>query len=200
MNTQLFFIYDTHCPWSYAALPLVNKITEAFPQIEVHLFHCARYEGDENVSKKTVKNVEELSNLKFSENYLQNLPQPKDSTLAANFCAWLGHKLPQQALPIVNQMMNAHFEQGVALTAETDLAEIISQFKLSPPSKVFSPNKLTRNAESILHDIHELQDVIETIAIPALLLAIDEKLILLNHNFYLSTPEAIIDAVKIELS
>ena len=40
---------------------------------------------------------------------------------------------------------------------------------------------------------------IATQAIPALLLAIDDELILLNHNFYLTQPEAVVEAVKIEL-
>jgi hypothetical protein len=39
-----------------------------------------------------------------------------------------------------------------------------------------------------------------TKAIPALLLAIDERLILLNHNFYLKHPKAIVEAIDLELA
>ena len=41
--------------------------------------------------------------------------------------------------------------------------------------------------------------IIGTQAIPALLLACNESLVLLNHNLYLENPDAIVDAVKLEL-
>jgi len=50
-----------------------------------------------------------------------------------------------------------------------------------------------------VHEVFALQDIIATKAIPALLLAIDDNLILLNHNFYLNEPEAIVEAIKIEI-
>ena len=43
---ELFYIYDTHCPWSYATTKLTNEIAKAFPQIKINLWHCANYEGD----------------------------------------------------------------------------------------------------------------------------------------------------------
>lgn len=200
MNTQLFFMFDTHCPWSYATLPLVNKIAEAYSDINLHLLHCARYEGDENISKKTLLDVEDLSNTRFSPIYNESLSMAKDSTLAANFVSWISTKVPYETLNVVNALMKAHFEEGNPLTTQDDVASLISEYKLSPPAKVFSIDKLTRNAEVVLSEIIELQEVIGTEAIPALLLAIDDKLILLNHNLYLADHNAIIDAVKLELA
>lgn len=193
-------MFDTHCPWSYAALPLVNKIAEAYSDISIQLFHCARYEGDENISKKTLIDVEALSNTRFPTNYTDNLASAKDSTLAANFVSWITTKVPYDALNIVNELMRAHFEEGNPLTCQDDLSELIAEYKLSPPAKVFSLDKLTRNAEIALSEVLELQEVMGTSSIPALLLAIDDKLILLNHNLYLSDHNAIIDAVKLELA
>jgi len=60
-------------------------------------------------------------------------------------------------------------------------------------------NKLTKDAEFAIHDIFEIQEIIGTQAIPAMLLACNENLVLLNHNLYLESPESIIDAVKLEL-
>ena len=37
----LYFIYDSHCPWSYATTPLVNAISEAYPEMNLNLMHCA---------------------------------------------------------------------------------------------------------------------------------------------------------------
>ena len=66
--------------------------------------------------------------------------------------------------------------------------------------KVFNKNKLTQDAEITMHDIISMREIIGTNAIPALLLAVDEKLILLNHNLYLQAPQTIVDAINIELN
>ncbi|MFT5757656.1 MAG: putative protein-disulfide isomerase [Alteromonadaceae bacterium] len=199
MSTELFFIYDTHCPWSYATLPLVNEIKQAFPEITLHLWHAARYEGDENVTKQTIENVMTDSPCVFNQEYLAQLKHAKDSTLAANLMAWIEHKIPQEALPVLNALYKAHFEQVNELASFEEVADIISEFKLSPPQKVFTQKKLTKDAEIVMHNIIEFQDIIETQAIPALLLAVDDNLIMLNHNLYLQNPSAIVDAIKLEL-
>ncbi len=199
MSAELFFIYDTHCPWSYVSLPLVNEIAQAFPDINLHLWHSARYEGDENIAKQTIESVSVESNLDFNKAYLDNLTLAKDSTMAANVFSWAQHKIPHLALPLLNRLFKAHFEQGNELLTLDDLAEIIEEFKLSPPKKVFTRDKFTREAEIVIHDIDELQEVIGTQAIPALLLAVEDDLILLNHNLYLKSPKSIVDAIKLEL-
>jgi len=199
MSAQLFYLYDTHCPWSYATLPLVNEISNVYPEIEIHLLHCARYEGDENISIQTIDAVEEDSSVQFSENYIANQKHAKDSTLSANLMAWVSNKVPGVALDVLNALFTAHFEQSNELLSADDTADLVSQFKLSPPSKIFTLDKLTKDAEIAIHGIDELQEVIGTQSIPAILLAVDENLILLNHNLYLKHPKAIVEAVKLEL-
>lgn len=51
-----------------------------------------------------------------------------------------------------------------------------------------------------MHYIFDMQDVIGTKAIPALLLAVNDNLTLLNHNMYLLEPKAIVEAIKSELA
>lgn len=199
MSAELFFIYDSHCPWSYATTTLVNEIATAFPEIELHLWHSARYEGDDHVKFDTINAVKAESNLHFSDRYIKQLTQAKDSTVAANLMAWANNKIPQLSLSLLNAIQEQHFEQGLELTNADDFDSIVADFKLSPPQKVFNKDKLAKESEINLHDIFELQEVIGTNAIPALLLAIDENLILLNHHLYLSDPKSIVDAVKLEL-
>lgn len=200
MSAQIFYIYDTHCPWSFATLPLVNEIMSEYPDFTLNLLHCARYEGDENVSKQTIEAVEDDSSIIFSDDYLAQLKQAKDSTLTANVMSWVTNKVPYIGLPLLNTLAKAHFEQKNELQSFDDISNIINELKLSPPNKVFSIDKLTKDAEISLHSIEELQDVMGTKAIPAILLAIDEKLILLNHSLYLKNPKGIIEAVEFELN
>lgn len=202
-SVQLFFLYDSHCPWSFAATPLVNEINKAYPQITLHLWHSAFFsslnEADTRLEEQEIRDVEQLANIHFSSAYRQTLAQNRDSTLAANIMNWAQLKAPNLALPLLNALQKAHFCQGNRLKNQEDFDNIITQLKLSPPAKVFKSDKLSKDAQALVEEVFELQDIIATQAIPALLLAIDDELILLNHNFYLTQPEAVIEAVKIEL-
>lgn len=200
MSVQLFYIYDTHCPWSFATFPLVCEIVNAYPDFTLNLLHCARYEGDENIAKLTIETIENDSATVFKDAYINSLKQAKDSTLTANVMSWVSNKLPHAGLALLTEFFNAHFEQGNPLRSHDDVVDIISALKLSPPNKVFTLEKHTKDAEILLSSLDELQEIMGTKAIPALLLAVDEKLTLLNHNLYLKHPKAIIEAIEIELS
>lgn len=203
MSAELFFIYDTHCPWSYATTPLVNAVNQSLPEITLHLWHCAYFsdaDGDNIISKQQITQVKDLSTVSFSPDYIKALTRGKDSTLCANLMTWSANKTPQQALALLNALQLQHFSKGNGLSEEDDLASIIDEFKLSVPAKVFNKVKLTKDAEAQVHEIYALQEIIETQAIPALLLAVNDELILLDHSVYLKDPESFIEAIKLELN
>lgn len=201
---QLFFLYDSHCPWSYVTTKLVNEINNAFPDIALNLWHTAFFDGKSNESingkLKEIKEVESVANISFSSDYQHILEQNKNSLLSANLMTWAQHKTQNLALPLLNALQKAYFEHGNELTTQADLDEIISELKLSPPSRVFKSDKLTKDSLIQLEEIFDLQEIINTEAIPALLLAVDDQLILLNHNFYLTQPKAIVEAIQLELN
>ena len=202
-SAQLFFLYDNHCPWSYVVTPLINEITNAFPNIKLHLWHAAFFDGkaEDYIDRKTaeIAQVEKLANISFSSAYKKTLEQKANSILSANLMTWAQHKTPSLALALLNALQKAHFEEGNKLTKQSDFDDIIATLKISPPTKIFK-EKLNNDALVQLEEIYSLQEIINTEAIPALLLAIDDELILLNHNFYLTEPKAIIDAVQLELN
>ena len=200
MSAELFFVYDSHCPWSYASTPLVNEIANAFPDIIINLFHCARYEADDKISSATISAVTTDSAATFSTAYQKQLKQNVDSVMTANLMAWVDQKSPHASIALLNALQEAHFQQGKPLNTKEEFEDIIAELKLSPPSKVFTNKKLSKDAEIAVHDIFELQEIINTQAIPALLLAVGENLIMLNHNLYLPTPASIVDAVAQELN
>jgi len=215
MNAELLFIYDSHCPWSYATTKLVNEIAEHYPEMKIHFWHNAvfssvEYGHDIQLDKQQITAVSEASNIPFSSEYQKNFfaneknsVQPEsviDSTLAANLLAWTNHKAPHKTLALLNALQQAHFQQGKALTSSEEIQNIIDELKLSPPAKVLTSAKLAKDVEFDLHEIFEIQEIIETKAIPALLLAHNENLTLLNHNYYLGEPHAIIEAIQLELN
>ena len=201
---QLFFLYDSHCPWSYVATKLVNEINQAFPSITLNLWHAAFFDGKNDKTKSNkiseIKEVEKFADMRFSNDYQKLLEQSKSSILAANIMTWAQNKTPNLALPLLNALQKAHFEQGNKLANQEDLDSIIDELKLSPPAKVFKNDKLSKDALIQLEEIYSLQEIMNTEAIPALLLAVDDQLILLNHNFYLAQPSAIVEAVELELN
>jgi protein-disulfide isomerase-like protein with CxxC motif len=198
-NADLFYIYDSHCPWSYASAVLVEKVLSAFPTITLRAMHVGYYDGDNKVSPLTLTAVGEFSKVKFGANYVDTLNYPKDSTLVANLMAWVQNKSAKSAFELLTKLQHAHFVLGNELTDKESVIDIIDELKLSPPAKCLQSNKLTKDAEFAIHDIIEIQEIIGTQAIPALLLACNESLVLLNHNLYLENPDAIVDAVKLEL-
>ncbi|MGB1262919.1 MAG: hypothetical protein ACPG52_08425 [Cognaticolwellia sp.] len=198
-NAELFFIYDSHCPWSYAATVLVEKILSAFPSITLRAMHLGYYDGDNKVSPTTLTAVGEFSPVEFGANYVDTLNYPKDSTLVANLMAWVQNKSAKSAFELLTKLQHAHFVLGNELTDKDSVSAIIDELKLSPPAKCLQVNKLTKDAEFAIHDIIDVQELIGTQAIPAMLLACNENLVLLNHNLYLEKPDAIVEAVKAEL-
>lgn len=204
ISAQLFFLYDSHCPWSFVVTQLVNEINKAFPNITLNLWHTAFFDGKIPLNKKEITNeikeVEKLANISFSKNYKELANLNRNSILVANLMTWAQNKTPNLALSLLNSIQAAHFEQGEDLTTQSQLEKIINELKLSPPAKIFKNDKLSKDTLLQLEECYALQEIIQTEAIPALLLAVNEQLILLNHNFYLTQPSAIVEAVQLELN
>jgi protein-disulfide isomerase-like protein with CxxC motif len=199
MNPELYFIYDSHCPWSYASSTLVDALAQAYPEIIIHVWHCAHYDGSDCAGYLQVDMVAKQSNVKFGQEHLRFADSPKDSIMTANFMAWLQNKQSDKVLPVLNALQKEHFKEGNAFTCKHDFGLIIEQFKLSPPNKVFK-DELSSEAEYILADIAELQEFIGTTGFPALLLTQGDKAVLLDHSLYLKKPDAMVKAVKKELA
>ena len=198
MTPELYFIYDSHCPWSYASSTLVNAVAEAYPDMIIHVWHCAHYDGSDCAGLQQVDAVAKQSGVKFGKEHIRFADSPKNSIMTANLMAWLQNKQPEKVLPVLDALQKAHFIEGNALGCKHDFTAIIEQLKLSPPNKVFR-SQLSDEAEYILADIAELQEFIGTSAFPALLLSEGDRAVLLDHSLYLMKPDAIVKAVKKEL-
>ncbi|PKH02814.1 protein-disulfide isomerase [Psychromonas sp. MB-3u-54] len=199
MTPELFFIYDSHCPWSYASTALLNEIEKSCPEMTIHLWHCAHYDGSDRVGHEKMDRVAKESVVKFGQQYKRFVDSPKNAIMTANFMAWLQNKQPEKELGVLNALQKAHFIEGNPFGCKHDFNEIVEQFKLSPPNKIFK-DELSSESEYTLSDISEVQEFMKTTDFPALLLIVDEKAVLLNHSLYLSKPEAIIEAIKQELA
>jgi protein-disulfide isomerase-like protein with CxxC motif len=198
MSSELYFIYDSHCPWSYAATPLVVALDEAFPEMELHAWHCANYDGGNSVGFNTIKAVEKESDVEFSQEYMRFVDSPKNSTLCANLLTWIAAKQSEKLLPVLQTLQHAHFVEGNSLGKKIDFHELAEELKLSIPNKVFK-EELSKDVLYTLSDISELQEFMGTTAFPALLLVHNDNAVLLNHAEYLTDPDALVADVKKQL-
>lgn len=200
MKAQLYFIYDCLCPWSYTATRLINAVDEQLgAQVETMLLNECRYENGELPSLAQVKQAEEISEFQFSNAYKAAIDTPQASTVTANLMAWVTRKATDKALPLLNAIQKRWFEQGLAINDADDLESVFNELKLSPPAKALKTAQPSKDAAYDLAEIESISEFTQTTAIPALLLAVGDNLILLSHNYYLNQPEAIVNAIKLEL-
>tara|TARA_R110001583_G_scaffold16561_6_gene67786 strand:- start:17417 stop:18016 length:600 start_codon:yes stop_codon:yes gene_type:complete len=195
MHPELYFIYDSHCPWSYATTPLVNAISENFPEIEIHIWHCAHYDGSDCAGFSQIKEVEKQGLQQFGQEHMRYADSPKNAIIAANFMAWVQEKQPDKALPVLNALQKEHFVEGNPFGCKNDFVRLISDFKLSPPKKVFK-DTLSNEALYQQSDVQELQEFMQTTAFPALLLTSGDHAVLLEHAKYLKTPHSLVKEIK----
>ena len=195
MHPELYFIYDSHCPWSYAVTPLVNAISESFPEIKIHAWHCAHYDGSDCAGFSQIKEVEKQSQQQFGQEHMRFADSPKNATLTANFMAWLQDKQPEKVLPVLNALQKEHYVEGNPFGCKNDFAVLISDFKLSPPNKIFK-DELSNEALYQQSDIQELQEFMQTTAFPSLLLTHGDNALLLEHASYLNNPQSLVKEVK----
>jgi|GEM_PF-458953 len=198
MSLELFFIYDSHCPWSYATTPLVNELREAYPDMDIKLLHCAHYDGSDSAGQSQIDAVKDQSSVKFGREHLRFANSPKNATMTANIMAWVQAKQPAKALDVLNSIQQAHYIDGSPLGYKNDFADILEEHRLSAPNKVFK-EELSSDAAYVVEDIAEMQEFIGTTAFPAMLLVSGDNAVLLNHQLYLNNPQAIVEAVKLEL-
>jgi protein-disulfide isomerase-like protein with CxxC motif len=177
MTTELYFIYDSHCPWSYAATPLVNALQQAYPDMNVHLLHSAHYIGKDSAGEEQMQAAAKISGLKFGRDHLRYVNSPKNSIKTANLMGWVQSKQADKQLPVLNAIQRAHFIEGNPLDNKHDFTAIVEKFKLSPSNKVFK-DELSTDAEYVLEDIEEIQQIIGTTGFPVMVMTLNYKLAL----------------------
>jgi protein-disulfide isomerase-like protein with CxxC motif len=199
MTTELYFIYDSHCPWSYAATPLVNALQQAYPNMNVHLLHSAHYIGKDSAGEEQMQAAAKISGLKFGRDHLRYVNSPKNSIKTANLMGWVQSKQADKQLPVLNAIQRAHFIEGNPLDNKHDFTAIVEKFKLSPSNKVFK-DELSTDAEYVLEDIEEIQKIIGTTGFPVMVMTVNDNAIFIDHSQYLSDPQAVVAAVEKEIA
>ncbi|MDR8523813.1 protein-disulfide isomerase [Shewanella fidelis] len=195
----LYFIYDSHCPWSYATTPVVAELINAFEFSDLHLLHCAHFNGSDAPKKAQIEQVSKLSKVVFGDNYLTQNKQKVSSIKVANFMSWVQSKQASKEFELLQVIQQQHFVAGNSFETRADFDKLINQYKLSPSNKVFK-DALSHEAESVLAGIAEIGEAIGTNAFPVLVMTSGDQAIFIDHSQHISAPEGVVAAVRKELS
>ena len=195
----LYFIYDSHCPWSYATTPVVAELINAFEFSDLHLLHCAHFNGSDAPKKAQIEQVSKLSKVVFGDNYLTQNQQKVSSIKVANFMSWVQSKQASKEFELLQVIQQQHFVAGNSFETRADFDKIINQYKLSPSNKVFK-DALSHEAESVLAGIAEIGEAIGTNAFPVLVMTSGDQAIFIDHSQHISAPEGVVAAVHKELA
>ncbi|GIU21765.1 protein-disulfide isomerase [Shewanella sp. MBTL60-007] len=195
----LYFIYDSHCPWSYATTPVVAELMDAFDYSDVHLLHCAHFNGSDAPKKAHIDQVSALTKVPFSDAYLKGLNKKVSSIKTANFMSWVQSKQANKEFELLKALQQQHFVEANPLDSRADFDKIINQYKLSPSNKVFK-DAISHEAESVLAGIAEIGEAIGTNAFPVLVMTSGDQAIFIDHSKFLSEPAAVVESVKQELA
>ncbi|WP_282110500.1 DsbA family protein [Shewanella algicola] len=198
MTTELYFIFDSHCPWSYATTPLVNALQQAYPDMTIHLLHSAHYIGKDSAGEEQMQAAAKASGVKFGRDHIRYANSPKNSIKSANLMAWMQDKQANKQLSLLNALQTAHFVEGNPLNTKHDFTAIVEKLKLSPSNKVFK-DELSVDAENILEAIAEIQQMLGTTSFPVLVMTVNDNAIFIDHSQYLNNPQGVVAAVEQEI-
>ena len=202
MEPVLYYCYDAYCGWCYGFSIVIKKIAEEFKgrlRIEVLSGGMIPSEYARPISatagyiSQAYKRVEELTGIRFGEDYLWHIFNPGESDWiphseksAIALCI-LKEKFPDQQVHIASDLQFAlHFE-GRDLTDDEAYGHLIEKYKIDPAEfiqKLHSEEYL----EKARYEFALCQQL-QVTGYPALLLQLDETKFYLVARGYTSFDE-----------
>jgi putative protein-disulfide isomerase len=142
---SIIYCYDSYCGWCYGFSPVIKKITETFkntmptdvlsggmilPEKPVHIRTTAKYiEG-------AYKNVEELTSVKFGEDYLWHIKNPEESDWYPNsekpaiaLCIFK-ELYPDRAVEFASDLQHALHYEGRDLTDNEAYRHLLEKYSI----------------------------------------------------------------------
>ena len=147
LTMQLIYCYDAYCGWCYGFSPVIKKIAEEYkdvmhadvlsggmilPEKPLHISATANY------ILKAYKNVEELTGIKFSEDYLWHIKNPEESdwypnseTPAIAMCIFKEY-YPDRAVEFSADLQYALHYEGRDLTDDEAYRHLLEKYSIQP--------------------------------------------------------------------
>jgi putative protein-disulfide isomerase len=144
---SIIYCYDAYCGWCYGFSPVIKKIAETYkdvmpvdvlsggmvlPEKPTHIRASAGY------IVNAYKNVEELTGVKFGEDYLWHIKNPEESDWyphsekpAIALCVFKEF-YPERAVEFAADLQNALLHEGRDLTDDEAYRHLLEKYSIQP--------------------------------------------------------------------
>ena len=141
----LIYCYDAYCGWCYGFSPILKKIAEQFKNdIDIEVFSGGMMTGEDKVSieeispfiKGAYHRVEELTGIKFGEDFLWHINNPDksdwvmDSEKAAIALCIFKEYYPDDALSFASDLQYALNFEGRDLTDDEAYRHLVIKYNI----------------------------------------------------------------------
>ncbi|NCT93194.1 MAG: DsbA family protein [Chitinophagaceae bacterium] len=146
MNPVLFYCYDAYCGWCYGFSPVMRKIQETHPTLQIEVLSGGMILPEAPIHigataayiEKAYPTVEEYTGIQFGEDYLWHIRNPDksdwfpSSEKPAIALAIFKDAHPDQQVAFASDLQYAlHFE-GRDLTDDEAYRHLLDKYKLDP--------------------------------------------------------------------
>ena len=197
MKKTLYYCYDAYCGWCYGFSPVLKKIAETFKDsLDIEVLSGGMIIGEQVVPvdkiapyiKSAYKRVEELSGVKFGEDYLWHINNPEQSDWQMNsekpaiaLCIFKEY-YPQRQVEFASDLQFALNYEGRDLDDNEAYRHLLEKYSIQP--EVFYEKLQSDEYKEQAYYEFALCKQLEVNGFPALLLQLnDSKFYLLARGF-----------------
>jgi putative protein-disulfide isomerase len=146
MNPILFYCYDAYCGWCFGFSPIMKKLAEDFPNLQievlsggmvlpaspVHISNTAGY------IQKAYKTVEEYAGVKFGNDYLWHINNPDlsdwypNSEKPAIALSIFKEIYPENQVAFAADLQEALHIEGRDLTDDESYKHLLEKYSIQP--------------------------------------------------------------------
>ena len=197
MKKTLYYCYDAYCGWCYGFSPVVKKISETFKDtLDIEVLSGGMIIGEQVMPidkiapyiKSAYKRVEELSGVKFGEDYLWHINNPEQSDWQMNsekpaiaLCIFKEY-YPQRQVEFASDLQFALNYEGRDLDDNEAYRHLLEKYSIQP--EVFYEKLQSDEYKEQAYYEFALCKQLEVNGFPALLLQLnDSKFYLLARGF-----------------
>lgn len=197
MKKTLFYCYDAYCGWCYGFSPVMKRIAEAYKDIfEIEVLSGGMMAGDEAVPIERIapliqsgyKRVEELTGIKFGDDFLWHINNPGDSDWVMNsekpaiaLCIFKEY-YPQRQLEFAADLQYALNFEGRDLDDNEAYRHLLEKYSIQP--EVFYEKLADETYKEMAYYEFSLCKQLQVTGFPTVLMQLNEsKFYLLAKGF-----------------
>ncbi len=197
MKKTLFYCYDAYCGWCYGFSPVLKKIAARFiDQLEVEVLSGGMLIDDQTVSIKKIapyiqsayKRVEELTGIKFGEDFLWHINNTEESDWIMNsekpsiaLCIFKEY-YPDRQLEFASDLQYALNYEGRDLDDNEAYRHLLEKYSIQP--EVFYEKLQSEEYKERAYYEFALCKQLQVTGFPAVLLQLnDSKFYLLAKGY-----------------